>query len=74
MIIDYSWPGQGEEDGLVRLHKDCLVPSQSCKQNLWQPQASALLAQSGPHEARNTSNNGEIRGLEDLLAPRWEQP
>lgn len=26
MIIDYSWPGQGEEDGQVRSHKDCLVP------------------------------------------------
>lgn len=33
-IIDYSWPGPGGEDGLVGLHKDCLVPSQSCKQSL----------------------------------------
>lgn len=47
MIIDYSWPGQGEEDGQVRLHKDCLVPSQSCKQGLWQPEAHVLLAHSG---------------------------
>lgn len=34
MIIDYSWPRQGGEDGQVGLHKDCLVPSQSCKQSL----------------------------------------
>lgn len=48
MIIDYSWPGQGEEDGQVRLHKDCLVPSQSCKQRWpWQPQAGVLSAHSG---------------------------